>query len=59
MEIVKYIESANNQAGDSKLALTKVNLIKQRLRAWGAAMPVDMPPNPQATTPPLLPAAGY
>lgn len=30
------------------MALTKVNLIKQRLRDWGAALPVDMPPDPHS-----------
>lgn len=31
------------------MALTKVNLIKQRLRDWGAgALSIDMPPDPQS-----------
>lgn len=48
VEISEYLESAKNRAGDFKMALTKVNLIKQRLRAWGAALPVDMPHDPQS-----------
>lgn len=48
MEIVEYLESAKNRAGDYRLALTKVNLIKERLRAWGAALSIDLPPDPQS-----------
>lgn len=48
VEIAEYLESAKNLAADFKMALTKVNLIKQRLRAWGAAIPLDMPPDPRS-----------
>jgi len=47
VEISEYLESAKNRAGDLKMALTKVNLIKQRLDDWGSArgtQPVNMPP---------------
>lgn len=54
VEIAEYLESAKNRASEFTMALTKVNLIKQRLRDWGAALPVDMPPDPQSnhTIPP-------
>lgn len=48
VEIVEYLESAKNRARDFRLALTKVKLIKQRLRAWGAALPVGVPHDPQS-----------
>lgn len=48
VEISEYLESAKNRARDFRLALTKVNLIKQRLRAWAAALPVDIPCDPQS-----------
>lgn len=48
VEIVEYLESAKNREGDFRLALIKVNLIKQRLRAWGAALPVNMPHFPKS-----------
>lgn len=52
VEIAEYLESAKNRAGDLKLALTKVNLIKQRLDDWGSArgaQPAGMPPpDPQS-----------
>lgn len=43
VEIAEYLENAKNRARDFRLALTKVNLIKQRLRAWAVALPVDTP----------------
>lgn len=53
VEISEYLESAKNRAGDLKLALTKVNLIKQRLDDWGSArgaQPARMPPpDPQSS----------
>lgn len=48
VEIAEYLESAKNRATDFKMALTKVNLIKQRLRDWGAALPADMASYPQS-----------
>lgn len=48
VEIAEYLESAKNRATDFRMALTKVNLIKERLRAWGAALPVDTPHDPQS-----------
>lgn len=48
VEIAEYLESAKNRESEFTMALTKVNLIKQRLRDWGAALPVDMPPDPQS-----------
>lgn len=49
VEIAEYLESAKDRAAEFKMALTKVNLIKQRLRDWGAgALPVGVPPDPQS-----------
>lgn len=48
VEIAEYLESAKNGARDFKMALTKVNLIKQRLCDWGAALPVDTPHDKQS-----------
>lgn len=48
VEIVEYLESAKNRARDFGLALTKVKLLDQRLRAWGAALPVGVPHDPQS-----------
>lgn len=36
VEILEYLEDARNRAGDFRVALTKVSLIKQRLSDWGS-----------------------